>query len=397
MRHNVKQEFTQSMDSLRFSARAKEDMTQMLMNEMNKQKAPRRRGGRKMLVLGLAAATLLVTLTGAAVYTRTSRTVNAVYKMTEKQKQTAENSGLSVMLEETKETQAPAENPSVISATDQGITITAVQTLVDKYRAKLVFRVEGFDLPEGAYPSVEGGVVSVAGKEYPGHGIQGRINNGLVTDPVNKTAAYADGSPLEYDEEGATILKPLAQDGSFEVCIDLFFPTKEKSGLGTPNFEYMEHLGSEIVVKFTNIGVEDYLDHVPMVAGDWTLKWTLTGTDESLIVQPHVPIGTSGFTLLNAEITPLSCILTMEGDAYSHKQFYVDEYSYWIPHMTGTILTDGTFVPKPSYGGGSFGEIAPNIHFSNDECSGVDLDKIQALVFGNMEEIGGEDYIVPIR
>lgn len=394
MDRDIKQEFCQSMDSLRFSDTDKEAMVKMLTKELNQKS--RRRGGRKLLVLALAATIALVTLTGAAVYTRMSRSVSADYQMTEKQKQTAEKSGLSVMLEETKEPKKAEEPASVISVTDQGITISAVQTLVDKYRARLVFRIAGFDLPEGEYPSVAGGVVSINGKEFPvPEG--GWINNGMVVDPVTETATYADGSPLQYDKDGAVILRPLAADGSFEFCIALVFPTEQNSGLGCPDLEYMEHLGSEIVVKITNIGIQDGLNHVPMVDGDWTLKWTLTGSDITKTVEPHAAIGDSGFTLLNAEITPLSCILTMEGDAYSHKSRDTGESFYWIPNLVGVVLKDGTIVPKPSYGGGAFGEIAHNIHVSNDELSAIEMDQIQSLAFYNMGTKNGQPfYIVPI-
>ncbi len=394
MRHDLGTEMKHSMDALHFSPEEKQQLTAALIQAYKEQNMKQKHTPRRLMLVALAAALVLVTLTGAAVFTRMSRSISADYRMTEDQKQAAEKSGLSVMLEET---QTAEESPSLISATDNGITITAVQTLVDKYRARLVFRIEGFDLPEGEYPSVEGGVVSVAGKEYPTP-IGGWINNGLLTDPLTETATYQDGSPLEYDEEGATILRPLARDGSFEYCLELQFPTETHSGLGVEGLNYMEHLGSEIVVKFTNIGIEDYLDHVPMVEGDWTLKWTLTGTEDTLFVEPHAPIGTSGFTLLNAEITPISCILTMEGDAYSHKSPYVDEYFYWIPHLAGVVLKDDTIIPCPGYGGGGFGEIATNIHSLNTTIQAVELDEIQALAFGNMEtENGRPYYIVPIR
>lgn len=55
------------------------------------------------------------------------------------------------MLEDKQKETTPGE---VLSATDQGITITAVQSIVDSYGADLFFRVEGFTLPEGRNPEL---------------------------------------------------------------------------------------------------------------------------------------------------------------------------------------------------------------------------------------------------
>ena len=80
--------------------------------------------GKKKLLFLLAATLILGTMTAAAVFTRWSTTAQTRYNPSQDVKEQAEKSGLSVMLEETK------ENPNeVLSVTDQGITITAVQTI----------------------------------------------------------------------------------------------------------------------------------------------------------------------------------------------------------------------------------------------------------------------------
>ena len=83
--------------------------------------------GKKKLLFLLAATLIMGTMTAAAVYTRWSTTAQTRYNPSQDIKEQAEKSGLSVMLEETK----GAENSDeVLSVTDQGITITAVQTLI---------------------------------------------------------------------------------------------------------------------------------------------------------------------------------------------------------------------------------------------------------------------------
>ena len=146
MRHNIASELTEAMDSLYFSSDTKEDMVKMLMKQQKARYAkPVPAKGRKLLLVAVVSATVLATLTGAAVFTRWSKTAQAAYNPPQQVKEQAEKTGLSVMLENKTEETNPGE---VLSATDQGITITAVQSIVDNYGAKLFFRVEGFTLPE---------------------------------------------------------------------------------------------------------------------------------------------------------------------------------------------------------------------------------------------------------
>ena len=143
MKHNLKAEMKESMDALQFSQKDKNAMIYDLTAQL-KEAQSRKRSGRKLMVVALAAAMVLATLTGAAVFTRWSTTAQVQYNPSQEVKEQAEKSGLSVMLEETKGEENPNE---VLSVTDQGITITAVQTIVDNYRAEITFRIEGFDLP----------------------------------------------------------------------------------------------------------------------------------------------------------------------------------------------------------------------------------------------------------
>ena len=132
MKHNLKAEMRESMDALHFSQEDKNAMIHNLTTQM-KETQPRKRSSRKLMIVAMAAVMLMATLTGAAVFTRWSKTAQNRYNPSEDIKEQAEKSGLSVMLEETKGEENPDE---VLSATDQGITITAVQTIVDNYQAE---------------------------------------------------------------------------------------------------------------------------------------------------------------------------------------------------------------------------------------------------------------------
>ena len=57
------------------------------------------------------------------------------YRPSENAKQQAEKTGLSVMYEESE-----PEDGSVLTATDNGVTVTVVQTIVDQMQAKIILR-----------------------------------------------------------------------------------------------------------------------------------------------------------------------------------------------------------------------------------------------------------------
>ena len=169
---------------------------------------------KRLLLVALAAALALATMTGAAVFTRWSTTAQNQYKPSQEIKEQAEKSGLSVMLEETKGEENPKE---VLSVTDQGITITAVQSIVDKYRAEITFRIEGFDLPEDEDPFVWP-TVTIGGDLFF-YGSQGGGFYDGTTRNENGERVYAStGEPVKSrdDEFQSVILDWVADDGSME-------------------------------------------------------------------------------------------------------------------------------------------------------------------------------------
>lgn len=296
MRRNIRKEFRESMDAIQFSQDAKDVMVDTLLARMETQEAPRRRGGKKLLLVGLAAAVVLGTLTGAAVFTRWSRSTQAYYNPSQEIKEQAEKSGLSVMLENKAEETDPSE---VVSATDQGITVTAVQSIVDNYEAHLTFRIEGFDLPEGKLPwAFWDPDITIDGQHFY-HGASAWFFNGTTRDENGKWVYASNGQPVAFgdDEFQSAILEYVAADGSMEYIIDINF--QDTSGA---------YLGKEIAVHFTGFGIQsDEKAGMPelLVEGDWELHWTLTGadnTDNSFTVSPNAGIGDSGMTLLEAEI-----------------------------------------------------------------------------------------------
>ena len=305
MTHNVKSELLRSMDAIHFSGDDKERMVALLMSA----EAPRqRRSGKKLLLLALAATLVVGALTGAAVFTRWSRSAQTAYNPPQQVKKQAEKSGLSVMLEDKQKEVAPGE---VLSATDQGITITAVQTIADSYSARIIFRIEGFDLPEDRIPDIFWDSVTIDGDLHFASSFSGGFYDGLTRDKDGHWVYASNGQPVaRRDDEFQSIISQwVAEDGSMEYEFRFNFLNPGES-----------YFGKEFAVHFTGLGVQSEKKAEmgeQLVSGSWDLHWTLTGTDNSessVTITPNAEIGDSGLTLLEAEIGQKSIRAVYQSD-----------------------------------------------------------------------------------
>lgn len=263
--------------------------------------------GKKKLLFLLAATLIMGTMTAAAVYTRWSTTAQTRYNPSQDVKEQAEKSGLSVMLEETKGAANPNE---VLSVTDQGVTITAVQTIVDNCHAEIIFRIEGFDLPEGKEPFAWPMVTVDGNLDFYGSQTGG-FYDGTTRNDKGEWVYASDGSPVKYDDTkpfSPAILDYVADDGSLEYTHYISF--NETDG---------RYFGKEIVFSFHSLDFQSDQKagmSEPQVEGNWELKWTLTGTGDSITVTPNAKIGDSDVILMDAEI----------GQKTIRARYQVDDY-----------------------------------------------------------------------
>ena len=260
--------------------------------------------GKKKLLFLLAATLIMGTMTAAAVYTRWSTTAQARYNPSQDVKEQAEKSGLSVMLEETK---GKENSDEVLSVTDQGITVTAVQTIVDNYHAEIIFRIDGFDLPEDKLPATWP-TVTIDGDEHFGGSQSGWFFEGTTRNQDGKLVYASNGQPVQSDEDGNLILDYVADDGSLEYIYSISFEKTDG-----------RYLGSEIAFSFHSFDFQSDKPAgmpEPQVEGNWELKWTLTGTSDSISITPNAKIGDSDVILLDAEI----------GQKTIRARYQVDDY-----------------------------------------------------------------------
>ena len=369
MKHNLKAEMRESMDALHFSQEDKNAMIHNLTAQM-KETQPRKRSSRKLMIVATAAVMLMATLTGAAVFTRWSKTAQNRYNPSEDIKEQAEKSGLSVMLEETKGEENPNE---VLSVTDQGITITAVQTIVDNYQAEITFRIEGFDLPEDEDPYVCP-TVTIDGDLFFYGSQGGGFYDGTTRNENGEWVYASTGEPVTSrdDEFQSVILDWVADDGSMEYTHYISF--HETDG---------RYLGKEIVFTFNSIDIQNPQQKagpcIPQVEGNWELKWTLTGTSDNITVTPNAKIGDSEVVLLDAEI----------GQKTIRARYKVDEYwEGWnqlveLPQaVCGVRMKDGS---EHFCGGGTSGfeDLENMIYFTEWDIYDaiLDISQVESLMF----------------
>lgn len=377
MKHNLKLEMKQSMDSLRFSDEEKNAMVYDLLDRTRQEKT-KKHSGRKLVILALAACLVLTMLTGAAVFTRWSRTAQIRYNPSQDVKEQAQKSGLSVMLEETKGKENPNE---VLSVTDQGVTITAVQSIVDNYGAEIIFRIEGFDLPEDKLPAAWP-IVSIDGDKHFGGSQSGWFFDGTTRNDKGEWVYASDGSPVKYDDTqpfSPAILDYVADDGSLEYIYTISF--EKTDGW---------HMGKEIVFSFQSIDFQSEKKAgmpEPQVEGNWELKWTLTGTSDSVTITPNAKIGDSDVILLDAEIGQKTIRAR-----YQLKDYWEgwDEMEEFPQALWGVRMKDGS---KHMCGGGTSGfEDEENmIYFTEFDIFDaiLDISQVESLMFRKGLEMDG--------
>ena len=322
---------------------------------------------KKLVILSLAATMLLATLTGAAVFTRWSRSAQASFNPSQGIKEQAEDSGLSVLLEETR---GAENNNEVLSVTDQGITITAVQSIVDNYQARITFRIEGFELPENELPAVWPNV-KIDGDEHFGGLQSGWFYDGLTTNAEGKTVYASSGMPVESDEEGCLILDMVADDGSLEYTHFISF--EQTDG---------RYMGKEITFVFDSIDFQSDEKAgmpIPQVEGKWELRWTLTGAESNIKIAPNVQIGDSDVILLDAEIGQITL-----RTRYQLKDYWEgwDELVELPQAICGVRMKDGT--EHLCYPGSSgFEDEEKMIYYIDSRMNNsiLDISQVESLMF----------------
>ena len=378
MKRNMKTEFVSSMDTICFNPQQKAVMAQSIIAQMEEQTMHKHNhSSRRLVLIAAAAALLLMTLTGAAVFTRWSKNAQNRYNPSEDVKQQAENSGLSVMLENKQ------EEGTVLSATSNGVTITAVQTLVDNFQAEIIFRIEGLELTEDQVPGTWPDITIDGQPDF--YSMQnGGFYNGTTVNKDGEWVYISTGEPVQFrdDEYQSAILDFVADDGSLEYTHHITFD--EADG---------RWLNKEIVVTFRSINAQSDKagKDIPLVKGKWELRWTLTGTEDSVTVTPNAEIGNSGVILLEAVIGQKTVKARYQ---LSEDWEGWDELVEMPQSVLGVRMKDGSEYRCGS-GTGGFEDREKMVYFTLfDIYDGIlDISQVESLIF---RDENGETVYIPI-
>lgn len=364
--------------------------TKGVHNDMKKNTDTRGRIPRKKIYFLVAAAVLAfgTVSVGAAAYMQWSKGLSEGLKAEESQMRQLEDENMAT--------------PVSQRVTNQGITVTAEQTIVDNYYVHLSFKVEGYKLPEGTEPAFESGEVLIDGSTEGYSGSGASFYNGLVTGDDGR-AVYADNTPLPED---GNIGRYVMEDGSMEYVITLS-NTEEKGYF----------IGKPIHVELKNLGTVSKAEFIPDIEGTWTFDWTLGGSDDSKTFSLDNALGDTGAIVKEAEISPISMRVTYDFPYQEESIEGYDESGAEItsttfaeaPSLVGVKMKDGTLYPYLYLGPGSDGYMS-----EEDKENGLyttvfaierilDVDQVEGLLFMKSAPEGDapltEDnlYVVPLN
>ncbi len=209
------------------------------------------------------------------------------------------------------------------SVTQNGVTVTLDQCIVDANAAYIAFRVSGYTPPKGVQPAFDR-------VEYRGEGIDvggsGSFYDGLVSGPDGH-ALYAE-SGERY--EGGYDLPYADKNGNLTYIISLILP--DASLVGKKLNVTLGDLGT-YQNKFGDVKVD--------VKGTWAFEWTLRGTDKGAEYQNmDAPIGDAGVKLNGVYLSPIR--ITMDMTLPRAPAAAGDPDDSNAPYLASMKMKDGT-------------------------------------------------------
>ena len=327
---------------------------------------------------------------GAAAYMNWSKSLSEGMQASEEMQRSLEDAKMA----------APVNKTSVCN----GITVTAEQSIVDNYYAQIIFRVEGYEVPEGEQPDFDITRVTLDGydpKEKYGtadydekkhFNFMGVFYDGLMTDE-NGLPMRADGTiPTEME----SLSKYVMEDGSMEYIVTL-----SCSGRKGTFFDKAIH------VELENLGTVAKATYFPDVEGTWTFDWVLTGSDDMKVWDLDSPVGDTGVRVKHVEFSPISINVTYDlprkifEDNRDSDGAALGAYPFDMP---GVKMKDGTLYPMLYLGPGTGGYVTAeaNDYFTAFPIDRIlDVSQVEALIIKDVSE--NEDtapnkyHIVPLE
>lgn len=276
------------------------------------------------------------------------------------------------------------------SDTQNGVTVTVAQTIVDSYYAHIIFKVEGYDAGEGKEPSFETETIVVDGynpyeEEYDekrNFSSGGSWYNGVITGEDGELIRISDGKPLKEIEEKWEGYK--LEDGSYEYCMTLTHTADKDYFVGKP-----------IHVELHNLGTAEKADFTNAIDATWSFDWVLDGSSEKKEYDLNAPVGDTGVTVKHVEISPISLNVTYDFPKKIYNK--MDNSSGMLFFPDGVRLKDGTELKGIYLGPGTEGYISQNEYFIAFPVDRIlDTDEIDAILVRKGVE-SGDRYTIPLE
>lgn len=273
------------------------------------------------------------------------------------------------------------------SVTEEGITVTLQQSIVDARFAHLSFRVDGYQAAEGIQPGFEYTSMTLEGDSLNMTG--GGFFDNLHADG-NGNFTYTDGTPAKETADGSIIGKYINDDGSMEYIMTVMTTDKDKSLIGKPIHIELQNLGTLGKTAFT-----------PDIHATWTFDFTLAASGQTRSIELSQPLGDSGAVVKKAELSPISLYVEYDFPLQKTGLEGVDENGNPVstttfaepPRLTGVRLKDGTRLTSIINGGseGYTGEDQDTYiaYFATDHI--LDLEQVDALLFIQSEAMTAEE------
>ena len=343
-----------------------------------------------------ACAALLaagVITAAAAAYTYWGRGMSGALKASPEQQKELTEQGMAVVFSESAATETgpdtTEENAAIqkiAPVTVNGVTISPHTTVAAGDCVWVSFTVDGFTLPDGAEPGFDN--VDLHGF---GDDLSGRISwfnafhsfyDGIVSD--------GGGHPV-YDDgtvpDGPLVPRYADENGTMEYIFQISADTDDS------------FLGRELHITFHDLGTFDRGAFHKLTGGSWDFTIPLSGSDAYRTFTAASPIGETGITVKELEISPVSVRAVLSIPVGTAPEF-VSELTY----PCGLRFKNGTMLPFLSDGGGgSFtDDTKTEYRIMHPFEQIIDLAQVDALVLPHPNEAGqprGENsyYIIPLK
>lgn len=259
-----------------------------------------------------------------------------------------------------------------LSVTQNGVTVTLDQCIVDTHAAYIAFRVQGYAPELGKQPAFDGTDVDLVDAQDRGtSGWGSSFFDGLVTGPDGR-GMYPDGRiPEDFGK------LPYANENG-----DLLYVISMRA-----DGEAFSYVGKKIHVTLKDLGVyaNKWGDVDVAVAGTWEFEWTLKGTDKRLELNDlNLPIGENGSVLTAVRLSPIHVRLEM--NVPRHPEADPDEFDLYAPYFRGVVLKDGTEYDLISNGGvgGYLDETGEAYRAMSALSRVIEPDQVAALLFTDL-------------